>query len=265
MHLLAPAIQGIYAADPENLSAELILTSMIQRQGARTTGGLISGPRGLGGVLQDLGEVLKKRGVEIKFGQNFNLASWRSSREKNEILVLATSASAASEILGHDFVANSKLLRQLNLIDIGTMTFFWPAPPVSRPAFGGLIPRDENILALGVLFNTFIFARPFPFFSETWILSSAKSGVEERLLSDRRRVFASEKGQPQAAPVAAYFTAWPAGLPRYDSNLQGVIKSLEAMPGIYLHGNYLGKIGLSRILELSQDLAKKIIESERIN
>jgi oxygen-dependent protoporphyrinogen oxidase len=53
---------------------------------------------------------------------------------------------------------------------------------------------------------------------------------------------------------------WPKALPYYGLELERARQELESLskPGLYLHGNYLSGMGLSKILERSEALAQQI-------
>ncbi len=82
-----------------------------------------------------------------------------------------------------------------------------------------------------------------------------------RVADDRRRIFGKEE---EAKPQHFVVTKWPHALPHYNSQLMQMLTRLPdtvaKVPGLYLTGNYLGAIGLSRILEFNRELAEKIIQ-----
>jgi oxygen-dependent protoporphyrinogen oxidase len=52
---------------------------------------------------------------------------------------------------------------------------------------------------------------------------------------------------------------WKNALPLYDVELEKVLRDLKKLPkDLYLHGNYMGGIGLSKILDRSKELAEEI-------
>ncbi|HEY3102262.1 MAG TPA: hypothetical protein VGJ69_01640, partial [Pyrinomonadaceae bacterium] len=65
------------------------------------------------------------------------------------------------------------------------------------------------------------------------------------ILSDRRRFYRKDD-----LPLAVHFTRWPNALPHYSVGLEKILSQLPAPPpNIALVGNYLGRIGLAKILE----------------
>jgi oxygen-dependent protoporphyrinogen oxidase len=61
------------------------------------------------------------------------------------------------------------------------------------------------------------------------------------------------------APLALYATRWPAALPHYDLALERTLAGLPPLPPrVRLAGNYLGGIGLARILDRSARVASEM-------
>ncbi len=62
-----------------------------------------------------------------------------------------------------------------------------------------------------------------------------------------------------AAPIAAYVTKRAPGLPVYGPAIADVERRLADLPPwLALAGNYLGRIGVARLLEISQDAADRL-------
>ncbi|NJL25286.1 MAG: hypothetical protein HC902_08975 [Calothrix sp. SM1_5_4] len=59
-------------------------------------------------------------------------------------------------------------------------------------------------------------------------------------------------------PEHLQITRWARALPHYTVEWERALKSLRCEPPIFLHGNYLGQIGLARILAGSKKLAARI-------
>ena len=51
------------------------------------------------------------------------------------------------------------------------------------------------------------------------------------------------------APVESCIYKWPQALPYYDLYLEETLKDLQLPKGLFLNGNYLGKIGLAGMIE----------------
>lgn len=149
-----------------------------------------------------------------------------------------------------------------------SVTLFFKKAQSAYKGFGCLIPRGYNIKALGVLMNSYIFKDRDKVYNETWILG----GVQEAdllKLSDEQllKLLAEERykilGQRDAL-LDFRINRWDHALPYYDLKLEETQAHLanEEMPeGIYLHGNYLSGIGLSKILERSDRISDEIAKA----
>jgi oxygen-dependent protoporphyrinogen oxidase len=175
--------------------------------------------------------------------------------------VICTSAPVAGKILSHiDAQLSEQLqsIRQTSLVS-ATLAFEKPLP---KPGFGVLFPKKEGFQSLGVLFNTNIFLQQSSYPSETWILGGQSAEeclalldeeITARVLRDRERAFRSAE-----RPIGIEISRWPQALPVYDFQLRDVIASLKLPPQIFLCGNYLGGIGLSRIIEKAMEVAEQV-------
>jgi hypothetical protein len=57
-------------------------------------------------------------------------------------------------------------------------------------------------------------------------------------------------------PLATHITRWPKALPHYSVALERILTSLPPPPAnVALVGNYLGKIGLAKVLERAAYIA----------
>ncbi len=272
--LVEPALRGIYAGDVQKLSASLILAPFFNRKKHRLkkksyrSRGLVSGPRGMGPLMNEIAEKLRSRGVQIQTGSSWSPELQASIEAKGAAIVIATSASTAAEILAQIPQAYkiTQILSQIEMLPVVTVTAFPdPANQVIR-GFGVLFSRLSPMKALGVLFNEFIFPRGFARPAETWILGGA-SRPDIIQASDREvlQIISQDRAQLMGTPgdIQDYrITRWPKAFPHYTVGLEQQLNELKLyeseLRGIYLHGNYLGRLGLTRILERSGELADLI-------
>jgi oxygen-dependent protoporphyrinogen oxidase len=145
-------------------------------------------------------------------------------------------------------------LAQIEMLSLLTTTCFFDRNAATLKGFGCLFPSDQGFRARGVLFNNCIFEGRGPAHAETWIFGGAldpqvvnldDEQIRQLILSDRRRFYRKDD-----LPLAVHFTRWPNALPHYSVGLEKILSQLPAPPpNIALVGNYLGRIGLAKILE----------------
>jgi oxygen-dependent protoporphyrinogen oxidase len=256
-YLVTPALQGIYAGDVTRMSAEMIVGPLLERKKQRKpeAKGTVAPDRGMGQLIEFLTEWLYAKGVTIHTSRSFQIADETPT-------VIATSAWKAAELLKDSAPSVSEVLSRVEALPLLSVTLFFQQPPEKTRGFGCLFPPDQNFHSLGVLFNTDIFERRGRGRSETWILSGAlhpeilsrsDEEIVAMILDDRVRLF----GQ-FAKPVNVVVQKWPKALPHYTVEWKKALSELRLPKHLHLTGNYLGNIGLSRILQQNHELAEKI-------
>ncbi len=253
-YLLTPALGGIYAGDPERLSASLIFGRaslpghLRSNRPAKTKRrGTVAPPNGLQQLIDGLSVYLEQNGVEFQFNQVATL-------DANEPTVVCLSARGAAECLATISPQLSEALREIEMLSIATVTCFYESDAARLKGFGCLFPRDQGFRARGVLFNNSIFEGRGPAQAETWIFGGALDPNVTRLTNDEfAETIASEREQfygKKDAPAAIHVTRWSNALPHYSIEVEKILTNLPAPPdNIALVGNYLGRIGLAKILE----------------
>ncbi len=270
--LFQSALQGVYGAQVEDLSAYNCLSSL--RGGIE----IINKPERelqyhasvapLGGMGQ-LGTAFEKyfeQSPRIKI-INEDFKSEIRPRE-NKIYVLSTDAQSASSLLSliipkgesgkSDSINKINLLKKISYRALYSVTLF-PKKRSSKRGFGCLFP--ENKTFLGVLWNKDIFQRP-GLNSETWVISG-KIKKEENKLLDELESFRNKTYQitEELQSVPHFITYWPKAIPSFDLNHESALSALlkaDKHPElgfvsliesqVYAFGNYTGAIGLNKIL-----------------
>jgi protoporphyrinogen oxidase len=135
--------------------------------------------------------------------------------------------------------------------------------PLNSTALAVCFRATRAFARAGVLFNDSIFAGRGPAHAETWIFGGAlDSGAvnltdaefAELITSERERFY----GRKDDA-LDTYVTRWPNALPHYSIEFEKVLTTLPPPPeNIALVGNYLGRIGLAKILERAAVVAENI-------
>jgi oxygen-dependent protoporphyrinogen oxidase len=245
--LISPGLQGIYGAPADRLAA----AAVFGRDGSRLPAGrkrpaLIAPPKGMGELIDRLVGWLIQRGVAFSFGTRVE------SLDPAVPTLICTNARAAARLVQPHAPALGATLQSLPMSSLVTATAFFDPHRDDIHGFGVLFPRDGGVKALGVLFNADIFAGRSTMRSETWISassddarSSGDDDIARELLADRE-VFT---GRAQR-PLAIVATTWAEALPIYGQSILRVEEQArELPPWLRLAGNYLGRLGVSKILD----------------
>ena len=259
-YLLIPGLGGIYAGDPDHLSASLILGRFFgTAKGARVARGKLRGsvaPReGMGAFPLAFRRALEESGTQFSDYAEEGLAT-----------IVALPPPRAAEFLHERAPLLAAQLKAIEMVSIASATVFLPAQTKGIEGFGCLFPRAEGYRVLGILANDRIFPnRVKPGFrSETWIFGGAtdasileKSPDEIRalILAERTRLFG------EAPVVHAEVNRWPAAIPHYSITLEDALQRLREINfrenNFTLFGTYLGDLGLARVLARAEALSQE--------
>jgi len=263
-HALTPAMGGIYASDADQLSASLIFNRKgLGLEPANQNGdakpakpsrrGTVSPRGGMQELMDALSNYLRQHGVSIELNRGAQL-------ERDAPTVICTSAVHAAELLADRAPEVSQALRQVELLPIVTATCFYEHSPRQPQGFGCLFPRRAEIRALGVLFNDCLFEGRSALRSETWILGGAPDREvvhlnDGELETTLRRNHALLVGAEEPL-LNCHVTRWPQALPHYTPALERALTTMPPLPKhLALVGNYLGQIGLAKIIERAHRVA----------
>ncbi|TAN36427.1 MAG: hypothetical protein EPN23_08645 [Verrucomicrobia bacterium] len=260
--LLAPALQGIYAGDSKRMSASLILNPLLfKKRGKGDPHGLVS----FRGGMQDLVDALERKGREagvVFHQQQVTPEDLAQPPPSGTERVVATSAWDAAALLTGCAPALAAKLRTVEVLPLVAVTVFFRIQQNKYPGFGCLFPANAPTRALGALMNSYIFAGRAGIYNETWIFGGARDGAainltDQELITEitgsRQRLFGLASDM-----VESKITRWPQALPHYTLPWETTLQTLPELPGLHLHGNWLGGIGLSHILDRSHLLAERI-------
>lgn len=261
-YFMSPALGGIYAGDPERLSAGLIFGRAVLPAHLQTTRptkpklrGTVAPPNGMQQLIDRLRQYLERAGVEFVFNRSVQI-------EAGEAAIICASAPAAAECLSTAAPQLSASLRRIEMMPVVTVTCQYERSAAKLKGFGCLFPRSEGFRARGVLFNECIFAGRGPAHSETWIFGGAldpdivglsDSQLTELIKSERQRLY----GEHREA-IGVHITSWPEALPHYSIDLERILMQLPSPPAnVDLVGNYLGRIGLAKLIERAAFVAER--------
>lgn len=280
--LFGPGFQGVYGGDSDKLSASLVLGSMFRKDLKSPQGklrGSLAPWSGMHELLKKLYGHLEEKGVKFHFGQDANI---EELGKQFDAVVVATSLKSAASILEKNVPKFANEMKSLPTVSLATVTFGFDKLGQRIRGFGCLFPQSEGFSSLGVLFNTDLFPNRGELESETWILGgdklkSSDSELIENILEERKKL-----GADPAPPKTWVINRLPDVLPKYGLALERFLTSkgfrlnqldvsnspLEVLKQgaciedssfpLYLSGNYLGGIGLTKILSYNNRLAERL-------
>lgn len=275
--VLEPAFAGIYGADIVNLSFPGVLSRLAEalnghpnlfraaiklrktakaRADKKKRSGTHSFINGMGELVEGLERFLSKH---IEYGRD-GLAL----RHQKDFLIITTPAYIAADFFEDELAT---LLRAIRYTSIISCTLFFEKKHLKRfkEGFGCLIPRNEGLHILGVLFNSSIFdfrVKEEHLVSLTCIMRD--DIVTHRFLnySDEQliQLIIGELDQlfgVQAPPLATAIYRWAHGIPLYSPELyQGWFKIDELLtknyPNRNLFGNYTGEISIRGLCQMAK-------------
>ena len=245
---LIPGLMGIYAGDPDQLSASLILGRFFS--GVKVQRGHLKGSVapsfGMGAFISAMENILRARGAKFA----------TEARSGVETIVALPPPNAAA-FLKESAPELSCLLSSIQMCSVASVTIFLPNSARSIDGFGCLFPKSSGLRALGVLANHANFPnRARDGKSETWILGG---GLDPKLLQltdseilaliqDHRKIVMGD-----ASPILfSRISRWENAFPHYDIVLEEILEKLSKLQfrenNFRLFGTYLGDLGLARVL-----------------
>ncbi|HUF23543.1 MAG TPA: FAD-dependent oxidoreductase [Vicinamibacterales bacterium] len=246
--LLAPALQGIYGAPAAELSAEAV---GIARKRERIR---LAAPRdGMGAMITALVDALTRRGATFTFARH------ATSLEPGVPVMVCTSAAAAAPLLAPHHPPLAGAAARIRSAPLVTATAFFARHADDIRGFGVLFPRG-SARALGVLFNTEIFDGRGALRSERWIYGDAAlAGAPAREIDAAVQRDREQLTGRRDSPVALHAQGWTAALPIYDEAVAEAAKASATLPPwLGVCGNYLGRIGVSALVERAETEAARV-------
>jgi len=257
-YLIEPAMQGVFASYSDDLNAQAVFQSLFPSQLKGRLKGSVAPRGGMQEWILKMRYYLKDKGCRFTLGESV------SDPMKLEKLIMAVDLKELKSLVNrHKLPFLPHSLHTTRLASLTSVTFLYKKPMSALEGFGCLFPRKENFFSLGVLFNHNIFpGRASGGHSETWILNDCHRTFSEMsplalhryVQSDRARLFDSSD-----EPDESFIYPWPERIPLYNSDLLEFNQSIETEPPPFLLiGNYLGQLGLTRILNRAQFNVAKI-------
>lgn len=246
--ILSTFLQGVYAGDIKEMSASYIYKSLFVRLPKKNLRGSVAPRRGMQEWCVRLTEYLKQQGVVFHYNTKIEKLN------QGELSVLAMRMDEAFSLLG--------LSHRLVMLPLVRVTVGFKQPQKKIEGFGVLIHPQETLKSLGVLSNNYIFKQESKVYNESWILGGVKfldidEYSDEKILDlvqqDRQKLLGAIDEFSES-----YIHRWPQALPHTTIAFEKLMKELRLPPGVWLTGNYVGGIGLTKIIEYNKNLAGQI-------
>lgn len=254
-YILSPGLQGIYAGNAHKMSASLILGQLFKRKIEKYKG-TVSFKNGMEELVEALERKLRQQGVQIHLNSFYRLEALEVPH------VICVSASVVAQVVEKLSPDLALSLSHIEVLPVLSATIFFERPKKQICGFGVVFPDDQGFRVLGILSNTNIFENRGPQYSETWIFGGTRSPEiltksSEEILSliqeERKKILGVED-----TFLDYRINPRPKALPHYTLEHKKILEELKLPKYLYLNGNYMGVIGLSKILSRSKELVREI-------
>ena len=264
---LAPALLGIYASRSSELSASLVMSPFFgpkKKTAKPQVRGTVAPLGGMGALINGLEKSCREVGVNIHFNHQYQWERWDDGKTPH---VVATSVEHSARLLKSVAPEAASQLSRVRMLPVISATLFYPKEAQFLTGFGCLFSEAEKMKALGVLFPTQIFPERSQVYAETWIMGGAvrpevvnhsPDQILQDIKEDRLKLTPKE-----VEPLDRCLFRWPKALPYYDLYLEEILKDFRLPKGLFLNGNYLGKIGLAGMIERGLEMPDIIASGAR--
>lgn len=285
-----PFVSGVYAGDPERLSARWAMPRMhaLEERHGSLIRGVLAGrkPPARGAMfsfregLEELPRKISREIGDVRTGvlchkvvrteEGFRVETSAGPVEAARV-VLAVPADVAARLLEEATAGASRLIAEIPYAPVAILSLGFRREAVGHPleGFGFLAPRKEGVNVLGCLFPSEIFAGRAP--AGHVALAAFTGGRtnpdivgwdDERLAS----TLLSELRGPldlRGEPVFQLIRRWPRAIPQYEVGHGRFVeraKEIEqALPGLRFGGNYLGGVSVPDCIRSATALAENIL------
>lgn len=294
--LVGPFVSGIYAGDPERLSARWTLGHLVAleaRHGSVIRGFLrtrssVPGPRAMiafpGGLTRLVGELAAAAG-EIRTGCRATavsradgafLVATDQGTVRGRGVIVALPAVEAAAVLSKLTSGESDPLARMAYAPLAVVGFGFAPGALENPPLGTgfLVPRDEDLRILGCLCPSNLFAGRAPAGGTNLTLflggaldPEAVRWEEDRLyrtaLADLDRVLGLRE-----EPAVRVARRWPRAIPQYPVGHGRLIEAVEGWavrhPGLAVAGSFLRGVALPDALESGRAAAQRLLDGPDI-
>ena len=295
-YALNPFVSGIYAGDPDRLSAAAafpmliemerehgsLLKALIHRSQKKRTSDEPQSPRTIY-TFKDGMQMLPNRLVEkigsdaiktlhpIETVKSLPSGEWNIAGDRFSDLLLTLPTHAQSKLSTPFDLA---FLNAVHYPAVTSLSLLYNCNQLTHPlnGFGMLIPACENRFILGVLFPSSIFANRAP---ENSVLLTVFIGGDrhpnrallpiDQLLPSVEKDLRDLLGL-QGTPHHISLHRWTDAIPQYTQEIENVHKQLTTLEathsGLYFAGNYRDGVSITNAIKSGRTIAERIIENQ---
>ncbi len=297
-YAINPFISGVYAGDPDKLSAraatakvyalERDYRSMMigaiaktlfhkHRGGAGPSGGMISFAEGMQYLAATLADRLQAElhtGIAVDRLSRLDDGRWQAGNESQQWqadeVILTLPASACAALLNPHAAGIQELLEPIEYPTVASVSLGFKKSQIDHPldGFGFLIPRCTGVETLGVLFPSSIFPHRAPEGHHliTCFIGGSLNPEAGRVEDDEllRRVLRdiSPVLGITGAPDLIEISRWPQAIPQYQlghlQRLEAINSALKPLAGIHLRANWRDGISVADCIQNSYTLAQTL-------
>ena len=299
--LVSPFISGVYAGDPEQLSAKSVMPQIVEleKKGSVLKGmkqlkkaephdanvGMCSFRWGMGTLTARLEEILRKDlhlQTSIESVEKLKSGKWdvctESPRRHFEVdaVVVASPAWAAARLLSEVLPQAIAPLMQIPYVPLVVVHTAYKKRHIAHPldGFGFLVPRKEQQRLLGCIWSSSTFEGRAP--GDEALFTSYFGGATDPSILElddnelQRLVHGSlEKNlQLSCEPVFCKVKRHVQAIPQYTIGHAERLKALEveatSAAGLFFTGNYFTGISISDTIEHSRGAADRVLQHLRV-
>ncbi len=284
-YIVGPFVSGVYAGDPDQLSVKYATRKIYQLE--REHGSLIKGAIkkkaiGPGGKLVSFKEGLftlvrnLAKDIEVKL-QNVVLRirrkddrfilDTREGKVECRCLVVSSPAYTASYLLKDLSWSASLEFDKIDYVPVVVLHLSVPEGTVPE-GFGFLVPRNQNIRILGVIFSSKLFESRAPEgkdlltvymggATDREILNLSDEEIGETALRELKNILKTDNLE------ILKITRWKRAIPQYTLGYGKYLELAREMekdhPGLFLTGNYLGGVSVADCIRHSKEVSERVI------
>lgn len=297
-YAVAPFVSGVYAGDPERLSARWAVPRIwaleaehgslvrgalslrkVRRNGVPAgamfsfSAGLEELPRRLAREIDDVRTGVRAQRI-IRAGTRYRVETSAGPIEAAQV-VLTVPADAAARLLRDATGGRSELFTEIPYAPVAVASLGYRRSAVAHPldGFGFLASRGEGLRVLGCLFPSEIFPGRAPeghvaltaFLggrTDPGIVDEPDDRILEVVQDDLRRALGVS-----GDPVLARVRRWPRAIPQYELGHGRFVKRAaeieRELPGVHLGGNFLRGVSVPDCIKNATALAELAEELAR--